>query len=212
MTYKKGIIFLNGEIPRKKVISHYLDGHTMVIGADGGSNHLIDLNINPNIIIGDMDSIKPVSLKKFQKTGTEVLQISEQETTDFEKCLMYCRKNGISDVFVFGGASPRADHTLNNYSVMKRYHNKLDIRLIDDIFEILFINNQIRFNYRINELVSLLPLPKAVGVTTKGLEFSLKNETLEFGNREGTLNNSVSSIVSISFTKGSLLLFKKHFL
>jgi thiamine pyrophosphokinase len=212
VTHKSGIIFLNGDIPRKTVIKSYISKDIIIIGADGGSNSLIPLDITPNIIIGDMDSIKSVNLKKFQKAGTEVTKISEQETTDFEKCLMYCLKNEILNVIVFGGASPRADHTLNNYSIMKRYYKKLNIKLIDDLFEIFFINKNINFKYKKNELVSILPLPKAANVSTKGLEFPLKNETLEFGTREGTLNSSTSVRVSISFERGALLLFKKHFL
>jgi len=209
---KSCIIFLNGDTPHKKVVKNYISKDTIIIGADGGANHLINYNIIPNIIIGDMDSIKQSNLKKFHNAGAEIVKISEQETTDFEKCLMYCLKNKILNISVFGGASPRADHTLNNYSVMKRYYKKLNIKLIDDIFEISFINKLIKFNYRKDELISLLPLPKANRVTTTGLEFPLKEETLEFGTREGTLNKSVSTKVSISFKGGSLLLFKKHFL
>jgi len=57
-----------------------------------------------------------------------------------------------------------------------------------------------------------MALPSARNIITKGLEFPLKNESLEFGVREGTLNRSVSENISISFRKGSLLLFKKHFI
>ena len=166
----------------------------------------------PNAIIGDMDSIKQPLLKKYKKKNVEIIEISEQETTDFEKSLNHCIDMGFDTVYVFGGASPRADHTLNNYSVMKRYYKKLKIVLIDNNFEISFINKHTTFNYKKGKLVSLLPLARATGVTTKGLEYPLRGETLELGMREGTLNRATAQNVSISLKTGSLILFKKHFL
>ncbi len=86
--------------------------------------------------------------------------------------------------------SLRADHTLNNYSVLKRYYKKLEIKLITDDFEIFFIKRNFESAYRKGEIVSLLAMPEAAGIRTTGLEYSLKDESLEFGKREGALNRS----------------------
>ncbi|MEZ4691668.1 MAG: hypothetical protein R3A12_16525 [Ignavibacteria bacterium] len=75
-----------------------------------------------------------------------------------------------------------------------------------------FIDKKIIFPYRKNETVSLLGLPKASKINSKGLKYRLKDTDLEFGVREGALNESTSSKVSIEFKSGYLLLFKKHFL
>ncbi|MCB0722291.1 MAG: thiamine diphosphokinase [Ignavibacteriae bacterium] len=212
MKSNNAIIFLNGDMPRIKVARKYVKKDSLIICADGGANKISKFRLNPDLIIGDMDSIDSSRLKDLTKKNTRVIKIKEQETTDFEKCLIFCLKNNLEDISVFGGASPRADHTLNNYSVMKRYSKKLNISMVDDTFEISFINRNIRFNYKKGELVSLLPLPKAFKVKTKGLKYPLDNEDLEFGTREGTLNVSSASNVSVSFEKGALLLFKQHFL
>jgi thiamine pyrophosphokinase len=212
MNYKNCAIFLNGDLPRTKVARNYIQKDTLIICADGGSNNISKYRITPNVIIGDMDSIKPSKLKEFRKKNLEIIKIDEQETTDFEKCLKYCLEHKINDIYVFGGSGPRADHTLNNYSIMKRYYKKLNARMIDDKFEISFINHNTKFNYTKGELVSLLALPKATKVKTKGLRYPLHYEDLEFGKREGTLNESTSTSVSVSFDRGSLLIFVKHFI
>ena len=54
-----------------------------------------------------------------------------------------------------------------------------------------------------------MAFPKAEGITTHGLQYSLKNQKLELGIREGALNSAVSSKVRIVFKKGDLLIFKK---
>lgn len=208
----QNIIFLNGEFPRKKLIDKYLMKSEFIIAADGGANYLKSQNIKPDLIIGDLDSLEENSLSYFRKMKVKIIKLKEQETTDFEKSLNYCLKNKLNEIIVFGASSMRPDHTFNNFSVLKRFHKKLNIKFISEEFEIFYIDRRIEFDYKPGETVSFLAFPSAKGVRTKGLKYRLRGENLEFGKREGTLNESVSKKVSIDFESGNLLLFKKHFL
>ena len=212
MKEKYTLLFLNGDFPSLKILKKFYKKSSCIICVDGGANNLIKTKIKPDIIIGDLDSIKKKTLKYFKKKGSEIIKIVEQETTDFEKSLLYCLEKNLDNIIIFGAISRRPDHTLNNFSVLKRYYNKLDIKIIDKQFEIFFLRKKIEFNYKVNNVISLMALPVAKGITTEGLQYKLNNEDLEFGVREGTLNNAVSEKISISFSSGDLLLFKRHFL
>ncbi|HMQ68546.1 MAG TPA: thiamine diphosphokinase [Ignavibacteria bacterium] len=205
------LIFLNGDPPSRKVINNYLKKSNYIIAADGGANYLKNENIDPDLIIGDLDSISRKT-SAFFKDRSMIIKVRDQDTTDFEKSLLFCLKERKDDIIVFGVSGDRSDHTLNNFSILKRYYKKLNIRLISDDFEIFFINKKIIFPYRKNETVSLLGMPKASKVNSRGLKYRLKDTDLEFGIREGALNESTSSSVSVEFKSGCLLLFKKHFL
>lgn len=205
------LIFLNGNIPKIKIIKEHLKKASFIVAADGGANHLRKIRVIPDLIIGDLDSVSKGSLKYFTKHNTLIKKVTDQNKTDFEKSLIYCLNSGKKSITVFGAVSLRADHTLNNYSVLKRYYKKLEIKLITDDFEIFFVKGNFESAYKKGEIVSLLAMPKASGIRTTGLEYSLKDESLEFGKREGALNRSVSDKIKISFKTGSLLLFKKHF-
>jgi thiamine pyrophosphokinase len=205
------IVFLNGEMPKRILRSFPLE-HCYKICADGAANKLKTINITPNIILGDFDSIKKSTIEYYKKMKIEMRKIDEQETTDFEKSLMYAVENGLNDILIFGAISRRPDHTLNNFSIMKRYYKILNMKIIDKKFEIFFIDKKIEFDYKTGRTISLMPLPFARGIKTEGLEYALNNEDLEFGIREGTLNISNSNKVKIIFCEGNLLLFKKHFL
>ncbi|MCE1165207.1 MAG: thiamine diphosphokinase [Bacteroidetes bacterium] len=183
-----------------------------IICADGGANATKKAGIIPNIIIGDFDSISKSALKFFTGKKTILLKITEQETTDLEKSLMYIIANGLDNVKIFGAFGSRPDHTLNNFSVLKRYSKVLDIHVYDEMFETFFIDKKTEFKYRKGQTISLMPMPIATGITTKGLMYPLNNESLELGIREGTLNLSTRNSVSVEFKKGELLLFRKHFL
>lgn len=207
MTIPKTILFLNGDLPSVKTIKKYCKTGDFVICADGGANGIAKAGIVPNIILGDLDSITAANLNYFRKKGVEIRKISEQETTDFEKSLRYITEKKLKDLIVFGAVSSRPDHTLNNFSILRRYYRKLNIKLIDTDFDIFYVKNKISFNSEKCKVVSLMAMPEAKGITTKGLKYALKNETLEFGIREGTLNKTSAKVINISFKSGHLLLF-----
>lgn len=208
----KAVIFLNGVFPHRKVITASIDKNDYLLAADGAANYLRKIKIIPDIILGDLDSINDGVLNYFLKKNVPVIKYTEQETTDFEKSLNFVIQTGLKEIIIFGFTSLRVDHSLNNFSVLKRYYKKLNIRFIDDDFIIEFIRKNINFNYRKNQLLSILPFPSARGITTKGLRYALKNESLSLGVREGTLNVATSEKVSVSFRTGDLILFRKHFI
>ncbi len=207
------LIFLNGEIPDKKITGKFLKGKiNYIIAADGGANYLKKAGIHPDIIIGDLDSIEKETFNFFKNNNLLIKKVKDQNKTDFEKCLIHCLKSNKKVIMVFGATSMRPDHTLNNFSILKRYYKKLDIKIITDEFEIFFIDKITTFKYKPDEIISLLALPKAKNIYTKGLQYCLNNQKLEFGVREGTLNKSISDKVSIRFKSGNILLFRKHFI
>ncbi|MBS1492511.1 MAG: thiamine diphosphokinase [Bacteroidetes bacterium] len=208
----KAVIFLNGRLPSTKIIKKFVHKNTLIIAADGGANQIKEIKISVHVIIGDLDSISDESRKYFIRKKTEIIKIEEQDSTDFEKALKHCLKKKIKEVTVFGATGMRPDHTLNNFSILKRFYKKLNICLITDDFAAFYLPKRFSFNYKSGETVSLVPMPSATEIKTKGLEFPLNNETLEFGKREGALNKSNSDKVSISFKEGDMLIFRKHFL
>lgn len=205
-------IFLNGKLPSRKIIMKLLDADSLIIGADGGGNLLYRMKILPGLVIGDMDSISQDSVAYFRESGVKIIHLKEQETTDFEKCLKYCKTKGVNKVLVFGATSMRPDHTLNNFSVMKRYKGGMAISLITEEYEIFFAVKHLEFSYPPGEIFSMLGMPVARSVTTKGLKYRLNNEDLVFGEKEGSLNKSVTNKVTVNHKGGDLLVFRKHFL
>jgi thiamine pyrophosphokinase len=208
----KAAIFLNGEDPSLRIVRHFTTQDSLIIAADGGGNYLYRMKLRPDVLIGDMDSIEEQAAAHYRNDKVKIVELNEQETTDFEKCLNYCCSNNIKDVKVFGAISLRPDHTLNNFSILKRFKPKMNVTLITDEFEIFIAERMLEFEYRKNETLSMMGVPFAKGIVTKGLKYRLTEEELRFGVREGSLNESISEKISISHKSGTLLIFKKHFL
>ncbi len=208
----RAAIFLNGSEPSLELTKKLLGGNCHIVAADGGANFLYKKRIVPDLIIGDMDSVSIKTVRYYKKLGVRLVRIREQETTDFEKSLNFCISEGFNNVAVLGATSDRPDHTMNNFSVMKRFSKFIDVRMFSEEFEIFYAGKKTEFKYRINETLSMMAMPKATGIVTCGLKYALKNETLEFGKREGSLNQSASENISINYKSGSLLIFRKHFI
>ncbi|MDD5363001.1 MAG: thiamine diphosphokinase [Ignavibacteria bacterium] len=210
--FRNTILFLNGDIPSLRLIRKICPKNSYIICADGGANAVLKYGIIPDIILGDLDSINKKTSDFYSKKNVEIRKIKEQDTTDFEKSLMYIIEHGLNNVIILGALSSRPDHTMNNFSVLKRYRKVLDMKLYNETFEIYFINHKTEFAYKKNCTVSLMAMPLASGIKTKGLKYPLNNESLEMGLREGALNVSSAKKVSVEYKHGDLLIFKKHFL
>ncbi|HWA04899.1 MAG TPA: hypothetical protein VG961_00015, partial [Ignavibacteria bacterium] len=103
----------------------------------------------------------------------------------------------------------RLDHTLNNLSILKKFSRKAKIRIYENGFVGEMICKSTEFECRTGAIVSLIPLPKAAGITTKGLKYALKNSSLELGVREGALNEADGDFVSIKIKSGLLMVLVK---
>lgn len=204
------LIVLDGDVSVSLLKHLVKSSQYTIIAADGAANLLYKLKIAPHFIIGDLDSVTLQALKYSMSRKTTIIKITEQEHNDFEKCIMFALSNKLKDITVIGYAGRRTDHMLNNFSVMKRYYRKSNIRFIDNEFEMFFVRKLAQFSCRKGAEISLLAMPKAGGVKTHGLKYPLYDETLQFGKRQGALNKAISNKVKIEVKSGDLLAVKRR--
>ncbi len=201
----RALVICNGDVLSKEAIAPMLRKKPFVVCADGGANKARKLGIRPDIIIGDLDSISPATRKFYSNVKT--IKVESQFSTDLEKALDYLVKYRYRSAVVVGAMGRRPDHSLSNFSILKKYRRRIRLVFSDSSCDIQIIDRRIAFESGIGSVVSLLPLGRCDGITTAGLEFPLHNESLELGVREGTSNRVISSPVKISVRKGNLLLF-----
>lgn len=80
----KCVILANGKPPTKSILT-FLEkkGYSVLICADGGANAARKMNVRPDYIIGDLDSISKDTLKFFNGKS-KVIGIKRQDDTDVE--------------------------------------------------------------------------------------------------------------------------------
>lgn len=201
---KRVLILCNGRPPAKKLLEKYCAKADLFVAADGGGKVALEYGMQPDVVIGDLDSFEQSGDEPF-----EVIHKADQETNDLEKALVYARANDGSHVHIFGATGDRVDQTLKNLSVLKQFDpNFEELLLIDDFGECRLIEKSYERSLPEGTLVSLFPLSgKVSGITTRGLKYPLKDEALENGVRDGSSNRVVESPIRISYRSGDLLLF-----
>lgn len=214
------IIFANGTLPYPDFTLRALQreaakGEIVVIAADGGGRHCLELGIEPHWVIGDLDSLTAGELAQLQANGARVLRYPARKSfTDLELALQHAASLKAEQILVFGALGARWDQTLANLLLPAAPGlENIPIRLLDGPQEIVLLRpGGIRtLSGCPGDTVSLIPLAgPAHGITTRGLEYPLQGETLYFGATRGISNVLLESQASVSLAEGLLLCVLIH--
>ncbi len=168
-----------------------------LIAADGGANEAIALGRIPEAVIGDFDSVSAEALAAVPPEGH--IRISEQETTDFEKCLMRIRAPYMLAV---GFAGARSDHALAVWNALVRHSDRRCLILgeTDLVFAAL---PRIDIAPAEGTRLSLFPMAP-VGGASQGLRWPIGGVDFSPQGRIGT-SNEVTGPVRLSFTAPGML-------
>lgn len=199
------IVVGNGDRPSAALFSSVNHADAIVIGADGGANALVDLDITPDYIVGDLDSVAPVALQAVA-ANRHIRVDADNTSTDLVKALDFALTLNARSGAVLGATGGRVDHTLWNLSLLKRYCARLQLTILDEWCETSLIDGEIEFTAPVGQKLSLCPLTAASGITTSGLKFPLEVESLAAGERDGISNEVTESPVKITVAEGDLLL------
>lgn len=205
MSDRPALIIANGELPHFERWSDLLQQDPLLVAADGGAERLKAHGLTPHVIIGDLDSLSSATTQDWP--GARIIRVADQETTDLEKALNFLLQAGCERVTVLAATGLRSDHTLANFSILLKYHRRMDIRFRDAFSEISVVEGECTLAIPAGTTVSLLPMEPCIGVTTTGLQWNLRQTTLAPGVRESISNRVISSPVVVRIDRGRALLF-----
>jgi thiamine pyrophosphokinase len=201
---ESALLMCNGEPPSRGLARKLASQADLVIAADGGANVARRYHIQPDIIIGDLDSIKPTTKRAF--SYSEIIHVSRQDNTDLEKALDFLKSRGIKDVSIVGATGRRIDFTLGNLSVIWNYANIMRLALIGNGWKAMPVQSGKRIKAKRGTVVSLIPFGPCRGVTLQGLRYPLVNASMKVGDI-GVSNVVSKSPFSVSVRTGKMLLF-----
>ena len=201
---KPFIILANGQYPSHPAALNKLHTAGTIICTDGSANKLLENGLTPNVIIGDMDS---TTVGKDSFKGLYV-KISDQDNTDLDKALEWCKVNSLSPLTVLGTSQLREDHSIGNLMLLANYSEELNINFVTDYFTITCHHGKRSFTSFKQQLVSLLPVEDIKSITTEGLEFPLIDELFPLSSR-GISNRATGHQFIIS-SSGKIWVFRSH--
>jgi thiamine pyrophosphokinase len=205
---KKCIILANGKPPKKSIITFFQKrGYKKLICADGGSNSALKMNLVPDIIIGDLDSISSEAFNEF-KSVSKIIRLKRQNDTDVEKCLKFAIKNKFEEALLLGATGNRLDHTLCNIGIVLKFFPQIKVSLIaEDSFLKAYTGN-IELKTILGETISLYGISDKTKITSRELKYELKNIPLPFGVKESTSNIAKKESVKLKITNGIVFVIR----
>lgn len=206
----KALIIANGELFQVEALRHRINAAAfdIAVAADGGARNARILNVPLQAVVGDMDSL--ADSERLQIKGAElVIYPREKEATDLELALFYARKRGAGRIVIAGATGGRLESTIGNTLLLAHQSiQECDVELWHGTQTARLVAPPGRaVPGEIGDTVSLVPLGgDASGVTTEGLRYPLRDETLFLGTTRGISNVIVSQPARINLAQGQLLL------
>ena len=124
-----------------------------------GANQLLSLGIQPDVIIGDLDSVQ---LELYIKS--DIIHTPNQNYCDFTKAIDYLKKQELVESIILGLNGGTLDHILQNINVFLTTQSIFYAPPIVGV--ILQAGNQKIFSLNKNTKISLIGIPAAQITTT----------------------------------------------
>ncbi len=190
------VILANGSFPRRKCLLETLRAAARIVCCDGAASALLRAGLEPDLVVGDLDSLDPALKERF---GKRLVHESEQETNDLSKAFRACMARGWRDIVILGAGGRREDHLLGNASLLPMFAaSGADVRMETDYGTFLPVLKSASFRRPVGTKVSIFSFHPEMPVTATGLKYPLNKLRLPFW-WCGTLNETNTPEFSLAF-------------
>lgn len=197
------VVLADGDFPSHPLPLFLLEQATTIICCDGSTQKLLNYGKEPHIIVGDMDSILPDLLKRFDD---RIIRSSCQETNDLTKAVQFCIQKAFPHIHILGATGGREDHTIANISLIADYAQHLQVEIITNHGIFIPLLSEATIATRPGMQLSIFCLDSDVSLQAAGLRYPVENVRFDSW-WKGSLNEATGERCSFTFDKGRLLLF-----
>ena len=211
MSKKKALLVLNGEFDLDKQELKLIiqkEGIDFIIAVDGGGNKLRKLELLPDLIIGDLDSITEENKDHFRKENVEIIKHPvEKDQTDSEIAVDYCKENNFEQLYLTAALGGRIDQQLANLNLLEYiYEIDLEAKIISNKIEIALIDQKKEFLAKKGYRLSLIPQSSTVcGLSIKGCKYNLEDQDIFRSKSRGISNLIENNQAEVKLKSGLLI-------
>ncbi len=210
MTEKKCIIIGAGDLTVGAIDVKEGD---FVIAVDGGINYCGVLELEPDLILGDFDSVneaqrEAIHLMKEQAPDRVVVLKPQKDDTDMLAALRLGLEKGYDYFLIYGATGGRLEHTIANIQCLLFLKNRNAVGYLMDGSGMIFVmkNEEVKLRANLEGYFSLFCLGKeARGVTMKGMKYELQDYTMTNDFPIGISNEFIGQEASVSVAEGELV-------
>jgi len=201
----EAVILADGSFPEHSVPLEYLRKARHIICCDGSVSSLIMTGLEPEAIVGDLDSLDNSMAERF---SDRLYKDAGQETNDLTKAVRWCIKNGFERLVILGATGKREDHTIGNISLLAEYSKEVDVIMVTDTGMISPLIKSGSVKCFPGQQISVFSIDPETEITSAGLKYPLRGMKLQNWWR-ATLNEATAYTIELRFGEGSLIVYQK---
>lgn len=200
-------LVVNGIVENRIITGNLIRKYDKVIAIDGGLSHCKSMEIYPDLIVGDLDSVDQKVLGQYTDVPTLRYPVNKDKT-DTELGIEAALKWEPEKITLFGALGNRTDHLLYHLHLLQRFAYLIDIRSENE--KIFLLKKQEQVSSFAGQTVSLIPLTGPVsGVQTKGLKWDIDSAVFDM-DLMSISNVSLGESFTVSHLEGSLFCFLQN--
>lgn len=206
---KRACIFVNGDLKDAEFYRSMILSCEIVIAADGAANSLKKMDITPDIIIGDMDSINDEVYSYYKNKKVCMLRYPvKKDKTDTELAIDEMAQRGYENVVMMGFSGGRTDHMLGNIEMCSYAASiGVNLKLKDEKTVISLVGKGITVIETMKKsIISFISYggPAKIKRLT-GLEYPLEDYCLKPGSTRCISNIALQDDPQVEIESGSIL-------
>lgn len=201
------IVITGGDAIDPVILGELPDG-ALVVAADSGVERAQALGLRVDVAVGDFDSVSPSALEAAGAAGAAIERHpAAKDATDMELALEAAVARGARHIVVLGGHGGRLDHLLAN-ALLLASPRWAEVTVVAHMgaARVTVVRGRAELAGRRGDLVSVIaPHGVAGGVTTEGLLYPLRAESLLPGSTRGISNELTGPAAAIEVASGVVL-------
>lgn len=199
-------------------------GSQLVVAADGGANQLHDglprrlrFKLVPDVIVGDMDSLRPDVRRFYEALGCPIIRIADQNTCDLQKAVTYVERYAAGTtpgvkwgVAVCASLAGRYDHTVQTINALFQPAGRFaEVCVLSPSTSCRLLRPGTTTRVELHPVVErtrgcgLLPVAGPVSVTTRGLQWECTGVTLQYGAVISSSNHMRADVAEVTVADAS---------
>jgi thiamine pyrophosphokinase len=202
----KGVLFVGGAGPDPAAVADDIAEADLVAAADEGLARAVAMGIEPDVVLGDFDSLADTALLDRFPADRVLRFPTDKDETDAEIGLRLLASRGCDAITIAGGGGGRLDHLLALAALFER--DRPPRRWVTDAEDVRLVEGEACFDGWRGSTVSVFPLGDgASGLYSEGLRWPLGGLAFARG-WAGVSNVADDDRVRVGVGRGRLLVVR----